>query len=101
MMSGFRVRAAAVMLAASLALTGGLGGGLAIAIGSSPAHAQSSTISSTADEVKDWTRKKWNAMKREWKKDKAKWNACREKAGDKKLKGKASWGFLYDCMKAS
>jgi hypothetical protein len=40
-------------------------------------------------------------MKREWKKDKAKWNACREKAGDKKLKGKASWGFLYDCMKAS
>jgi hypothetical protein len=101
MMSGFRVRAAAVMLAASLALTGGLGGGLAIAIGSSPAHAQSSTISSTADEVKNWTRKKWNAMKREWEKDKAKWNACNEKASDKKLKGKASWSFLYDCMKAS
>jgi hypothetical protein len=101
MMSGFRVRAAAVMLAASLALTGGLGGGFAIAIGSSPAHAQSSTISSTADEVKNWTRKKWNAMKREWEKDKAKWNACNEKASDKKLKGKASWSFLYDCMKAS
>jgi hypothetical protein len=101
MMSGFRVRAAAVMLAASLALTCGLGGGLAITIGSSPAHAQSSTISSTADEVKNWTRKKWNAMKREWEKDKAKWNACNEKASDKKLKGKASWSFLYDCMKAS
>jgi hypothetical protein len=99
MMSQFRIRAAAVVLASSLALTGGLGGGLAIAIGSSPAHAQS-TMSSTADEVKEWSRKKWNAMKREWKKDKAKWNACNEKAGDKKLSGKASWSFIYDCMKA-
>jgi hypothetical protein len=101
MMSEFRVRAAAVVLATSLALTGGLGGGLAIVIGSSPAHAQSSTISSTADEVKNWTRKKWNAAKREWKKDKAKWDACNVKSADKKLKGKASWSFLYDCMKAS
>ena len=93
-MHAYRVRAAAVVLA--------------IAVGSSAALAQSSsspsatsTISATASEVKDWTRKKWNAMKREWKKDKAKWDACNQKSSDKKLKGKASWSFIYDCMKAS
>jgi hypothetical protein len=92
-MHQFHVRAAAVILA--------------IAVGSSAALAQSSsgsstttTISSTASEVKDWTRKKWNAMKREWQKDKAKWDACNQKSSDKKLKGKASWSFIYDCMTA-
>jgi hypothetical protein len=80
--------------------------GLTIAIGSA-AHAQSTTpsssttVSSTADQVKDWTRKKWNAMKREWRKDKAKWDACNQRASDQKLSGKASWSFIYDCMKAS
>ena len=61
----------------------------------------SPTISSTTDQVKDWTLKKWNAMKHEWRKDKVKWDACYQRASDQKLSGKASWAFIYDCMKAS
>lgn len=61
----------------------------------------SPTVSSTTDQVKDWTLKKWNAMKQEWRKDKGKWDACNQRAGDQKLSGKASWAFIYDCMKAS
>jgi hypothetical protein len=80
--------------------------GLTIAVGStalaqSPSSTPSTTVSSTADQVKDWTRKKWNAMKREWREDKAKWDACNRRASDQKLSGKASWSFIYDCMKAS
>jgi hypothetical protein len=79
--------------------------GLAIAVGSaalaSPSSSPSTAVSSTADQVKDWTQKKWNAMKREWRKDKAKWDACNRRASDQKLSGKASWSFIYDCMKAS
>lgn len=40
-------------------------------------------------------------MKHEWQKDKAKWDVCNQKASDQKLSGKASWSFIYDCMKAS
>jgi serine protease inhibitor ecotin len=56
---------------------------------------------STTDQVKDWTQKQWNSMKREWRKDKAKWDTCNRQASDQKLTGKASWTFIYDCMKAS
>lgn len=66
----------------------------------SPAPGPSPTASS-ADQVKDWTQKKWNAMKREWRKDRAKWDTCNRQATDQKLTGKASWTFIYDCMKAS
>ena len=55
---------------------------------------------STADQVKTWTLKKWNQTKTEFAKDKAKWSSCRQQSKDKKLKGRASWSFLYDCMKA-
>jgi hypothetical protein len=67
----------------------------------SPTPGPSQTVSSSADQVKDWTLKKWNAMKREWRKDRAKWDTCNRKASDQKLTGKASWTFIYDCMKAS
>jgi hypothetical protein len=94
-MSGFRVRIDKRAVAALVIL--------AIAIGATPTFAQSSTtstISSTAEEVKNWTQKQWNAAKKEWRKDKAKWSACRQKAHDQKLSGKASWSFLYTCMKS-
>lgn len=61
----------------------------------------SPTVSSTADQVKDWTLKKWNAMKREWREDKVKWDTCNRQASDQKLKSRASWTFIYDCMKSS
>jgi hypothetical protein len=57
--------------------------------------------SSTTDQVKDWTLKQWNAMKREWLRDRAKWDTCNRQASDQKLTGKANWAFIYDCMKAS
>ncbi len=65
-----------------------------------PVQAQAPTTPSTTDQVKTWTLKKWNAAKAEFAKDKAKWADCRKQGTDKKLKGKASWSFLYDCMKA-
>ena len=64
-----------------------------------PAQAQAPTPSTT-DQVKTWTSKKWNEARAEFVKDKAKWADCRKQGTAKKLKGKASWEFLYDCMKA-
>jgi hypothetical protein len=54
---------------------------------------------STTDKVKTWTRAEWNKSKAEFAKDKDKWASCRKEGRDKKLRGKASWSFLYDCMK--
>jgi len=62
-----------------------------------PVRAQSP---STTEQVKTWTLKQWNAAKAEFTKDKAKWADCRKQSTQKKLKGKANWSFLYDCMKA-
>jgi hypothetical protein len=67
----------------------------------SPSPGPSPSASSTADQVKDWTLKQWNTMRREWRRDKAKWDTCNRQASDQKLTGKASWAFIYDCMKAS
>jgi len=67
----------------------------------SPTAGPSPTVSSTADEVKDWTLKKWNAMQHEWRKNRAKWDTCNRQASGQKLTGKASWTFIYDCMKTS
>jgi hypothetical protein len=64
-----------------------------------PVQAQTPTPSTT-DQVKTWTLKKWNEARAEFVKDKAKWADCRKQGTAKKLKGKASWEFLYDCMKA-
>jgi hypothetical protein len=62
-----------------------------------PASAQSV---STTEQVQTWSLKKWNEVKAEISKDKAKWSSCRQQNKDKKLKGRASWSFLYDCVKA-
>jgi hypothetical protein len=94
-MSHFRVRIDKRAVAALVIL--------AIATGATPTFAQSSvssTISSTAEEVKNWTQKQWNAAKREFRKDQDKWTACRKKSRDQKLSGRASWSFLYTCMKS-
>jgi len=62
-----------------------------------PASAQSV---STTEQVQTWSLKKWNEVKAEISKDKAKWSSCGQQNKDKKLKGRASWSFLYDCVKA-
>ena len=55
---------------------------------------------STTEQVKTWTRAQWAKARTEFAKDKQKWASCRRQSKDMKLKGKASWSFLYDCMKA-
>jgi hypothetical protein len=77
-------------------------GSAALAQSTSPSASPTPpAASSTTDQVKDWTLKKWNEMKHEWRKDRAKWDTCNRQASDQKLAGKASWSFIYDCMKAS
>jgi hypothetical protein len=89
----FRVSAALVVLT--------IAAGSALAQSTSPTPSPPSGPSSASDQVKDWTLKQWDAMKREWSKDRAKWDACNRQADDQKLTGKASWSFIFDCMKAS
>jgi hypothetical protein len=54
---------------------------------------------STADQVKNWTLRQWSRAVAEFRKDKDKWASCRKQSRDMKLRGKASWSFLYGCMK--
>jgi hypothetical protein len=67
-----------------------------------PAAAEKSepSLSQTTDDVKNWTRKQWNAAKVEYAKRTTQWASCRKKADAKKLSGRANWSFLYDCMKS-
>jgi hypothetical protein len=54
--------------------------------------------SSAAKDVSKWTRKEWNAARAKWVKDREKWNGCTKEATDKKLRGRKSWSFIYDCV---
>ncbi|HEX4555765.1 MAG TPA: hypothetical protein VH249_17365 [Xanthobacteraceae bacterium] len=65
-----------------------------------PAEKSEPTLSQTTEDVKTWSRKKWNAAKAEYAKQTTKWADCRKKADAKKLTGRANWSFLYDCMKS-
>jgi hypothetical protein len=62
------------------------------------ASAPDSSKSSTATQVETWTRKQWEAAKKEWARDTKKWTDCRERSGKQKLEGRKSWSFLYTCM---
>jgi hypothetical protein len=55
---------------------------------------------SKTEEVKTWSLKQWNKARAEFAKDKAKWASCRQQNKEQKLRGKASWSFLYNCMKS-
>jgi hypothetical protein len=57
-----------------------------------------STASTTVDDVSKWTSKQWNAAKATWSKENVKWANCRKQATAKKLSGRKSWQFHYDCM---
>jgi len=65
-----------------------------------PAAKSEPTLSQTTEDVKTWSRKKWNAAKVEYAKQTTKWADCRKKADARKLTGRANWSFLYDCMKS-
>jgi hypothetical protein len=66
-----------------------------------PAPATSATDSSKASistQVENWTEDQWEAAKKEWAKDTAKWTSCQKQSSSQKLEGRKSWPFLYKCM---
>jgi hypothetical protein len=76
-----------------------------VALGQSTAPApnpvlktQTSSEPSTAAKTENRTKKQWNAAKQKWSLDKAKWNACNQDTKDRRLSGRKSWSYLYDCM---
>jgi hypothetical protein len=78
---------------------------IAFAVAAPGAYAQTqppagNPSSTTMAMVETWTVKQWNAATAEWAKDKGEWASCRKQVSDKKLSGRASWSFLYDCMKS-
>ena len=73
---------------------------LALAAQAQTPAKKTDAVPSTAAKVEHWTKKKWDAAKREWQKDKAKWDACNQRATDQHLTGRKSWSYIYDCMKA-
>jgi hypothetical protein len=55
---------------------------------------------STVDKVKNMTRAEWMKLQAGYKKQKAKYTACNNKAKTEKLRGRKRWGSIYDCMTA-
>ncbi len=88
--------------ALAVILAGTIGSGLAFAQTATPPAAKATETksdTSTMTLVENWTAKQWNAMTKEWAKDKAKWADCRKQSRDQKLIARKSWSFLYACMK--
>ncbi|MGB8400507.1 hypothetical protein [Bradyrhizobium sp.] len=72
---------------------------------SPPATKQSPATSATdaskaslPAQVEKWTKDQWEAAKKEWAKDTAKWADCQKQSSKQKLEGRKSWPFLYKCM---
>jgi hypothetical protein len=63
-----------------------------------PAIAPTPSKPSAITRVEAWTTKQWNAAKKEWAKDKAKWASCQKQSKAQQLSGRKSWSFLYQCM---
>jgi hypothetical protein len=85
------------------ALAASLTCGVALSQPTAPARnpalkTQTSSEPSTAAKAENWTKKQWNAAKQKWSQDRAKWNACNQDTKDRRLSGRKSWSYLYDCM---
>ena len=65
----------------------------------STAKPADTTVTKKMDDVSKWTQKRWDAAKAKWAKEKVKWADCQKQADEKKLSGRKSWSFLYNCMK--
>ena len=66
-----------------------------------PPAKPAAAISAKVGEVSKWTKQQWYAAKAIWVKEKTKWANCQLQAIDKKLFGRKSWPFLYNCMTKS
>ena len=98
---------ARIFVAATVVLMGiaASGIGYAQAPASSPSTTQAPVSSapiaskpSLPERVETWTKTQWNAARKEWAKNKAKWADCRKQSSNQKLTGRKSWSFLYNCM---
>ena len=58
----------------------------------------SEQLSKAVDQVDKWTKKKFEAARKEWVRNKEQSADCRKQAGEQNLKGRKSWSFLYKCM---
>ena len=61
----------------------------------SPAAASKPSLSA---KVETWTRAQWEAAKKEWAKDTAKWAGCQKQWNKHKHEGRKSWPSVYRCM---
>jgi hypothetical protein len=64
-----------------------------------PSPPAAAATPSTMDKVKSWSLRRWNAAKAEMSKNKVQWDACTAQAKEQKLKRRAAWAFVSDCMK--
>jgi hypothetical protein len=64
-----------------------------------PASAEMAKASTT-ENIKTMTRAQWMKLQAGYKKEKAKYTACNNKAKVEKLKGRKRWGSIYECMTA-
>lgn len=66
---------------------------------SAPAtSAKDTSKPSMSTQVETWTRDQWEAAKKEWARETAKWADCQKQSDKQKLEGRKSWPFLYKCM---
>src|SRR5215475_8301468 len=82
---------------AAAAMLGVFTSGVALAQTTTP----SPTISSTIDDVSQWTTEQWNRAKATWEKETDKWADCEKQSKDQNLAGRKSWSFLASCMTPS
>ena len=72
---------------------------VAAAMLSAPVYAQAPK-ESTTEKIKTMTRAQWMKLQAGYKKEKARYTACNDKAKAAKLSGRKRWGSIYDCMTA-
>jgi hypothetical protein len=63
--------------------------------------AKAETSTSTWDQAKAMTRKEWDAAKKKWAMEKAKWQDCNLQSKAEKLTAPKSWTFIGSCMTKS
>lgn len=98
-----RIRSFLTAAAASLIICGGAANAQSPTTTPTPkpaptAPAATQAKPSTATQVETWSKKQWEAAKKEWSKDKARWADCSKQSSKQKLVGRKSWSFLYKCM---
>jgi hypothetical protein len=72
----------------------------AVATGTLSLPASAEMKASTTENIKNMSAKQWKKLQDGYKKEKAKYTACNNKAKAEKLKGRKRWGAIYECMTA-